>query len=177
MEKQTILDKLESFNEQLNLTHYWIILLKYKRILLILPFFFGLLGYLVALNIKPIFQSNATLVIEAEVKKIVDIEEVYAAQGTGGFGTFNHINNQIQIIKSDEILNGILSNEQTAKKITNLHSTIPDQFVTRNIKAIKKLIFFGSKNVKGKENLSEEKRFKKLYSKEILRLIILEIVM
>ena len=32
MEKQTILDKLGQFNDQLNLTHYWIILLKYKRI-------------------------------------------------------------------------------------------------------------------------------------------------
>ena len=77
MEKQTLIDKLESFNEHLNLTHYWIILLKYKRIILFIPLFFGLLGYLIALNIKPIFQSNATLVIEAD-KKIVDIEEVYA---------------------------------------------------------------------------------------------------
>ena len=79
MEQNTILDKLGHFNEQLNLTHYWIILLKYKMLLLAIPFFFGLLGYLVALNIKPIFQSNATLVIEEDVKKIVDIEEVYAA--------------------------------------------------------------------------------------------------
>ena len=68
MEKQTLLDKLGQFNEQLNLTHYWIILLKYKRILLILPIFIGLLGYLIALNIKPIFQSNATLVMENKEK-------------------------------------------------------------------------------------------------------------
>ena len=79
MEKNTILDKLESFNEQLNLTHYWIILLKYKKIILILPLFFGLLGYLVGLNILPTFQSNATLVIEKQDKKIVDIDEVYSA--------------------------------------------------------------------------------------------------
>ena len=72
MEKQTLLDKLGHFNEQLNLTHYWIIFLKYKKLLFVLPIFFGLLGYLVALNIKPVFQSNATLVIEADSKKIVD---------------------------------------------------------------------------------------------------------
>ena len=29
MKNKTLIDKLESFNEQLNLTHYWIILLKY----------------------------------------------------------------------------------------------------------------------------------------------------
>ena len=74
MEQNTILDKLGQFNEQLNLTHYWIIFLKYKKLLLVIPFFFGLLGYFVALNIKPVFQSHATLVIEADIKKIVDIE-------------------------------------------------------------------------------------------------------
>ena len=148
MEKQTILDKLESFNEQLNLTHYWIIFLKFKKTLFVLPVLFALLGYMVALNIKPIFQSDATLVIEADIKKIVDIEEVYA-EGAN-YGSFNHINNQIEIMKSDEILNGVLSNKQITKKIANLHNTIPDQFVTRNITAIKKLIFYVSKNVKGK---------------------------
>ena len=65
-EKKTILDKLESFNEQLNLTHYWIIFLKYKRLIFFIPLLVGLLGYLIGLNIKPIFQSNATLVIQEE---------------------------------------------------------------------------------------------------------------
>ena len=102
MEKQTFLDKLESLNEQLNLAHYWIILLKFKRIIFFLPIFFGLLGYLVALNIMPVFKSNATLVIEQKDKNIINIEEVYSAEGgRGGFGgSFNHINNQIQIMKS-----------------------------------------------------------------------------
>ena len=105
MEKNTLLDKLGQFNEQLNLTHYWIILLKYKKLILILPVFFGLLGYLVALNIKPVFQSNATLVIEADVKKIVDIEEVYGSENQGGFrNNFNHINNQMQIMKSQQLI-------------------------------------------------------------------------
>ena len=158
MEKQTLLDKLGHFNEQLNLTHYWIIFLKYKRLLFVIPIFFGLLGYLVALNIKPVFQSNATLVIEADVKKIVDIEEVYAAEAPGGFGgNFNHINNQIQIMKSDEIFNGILSNEEITKKIANLHNTIPDKFVTRNINAIKKLVFSRIKDFEIKKIFQKKK--------------------
>jgi len=103
MEKQTLLDKLGHFNEQLNLTHYWIIFLKYKKTLFVIPVLFALLGYMIALNIKPIFQSDATLVIEADIKKIVDIEEVYTVEGAGSFGGFNHVNNQIEIMKSDEI--------------------------------------------------------------------------
>lgn len=161
MEKNTLLDKLSQFNEQLNLTHYWIILLKYKKLLFVMPFFFSLLGYLVALNIKPIFQSNATLVIEADVRKIVDIEEVYGAEGSGGFGrNFNHVNNQIQIIQSDEIFNGVLSNEEITKKIAYLHDTVPDQFITRNIKAIKKLVFNRFKDFEDKENIPEKKKLK-----------------
>ena len=162
MEKKTILDKLESFNEQLNLTHYWIILLKYKKVLIALPLLFGLLGYLIGLNILPIFQSNATLVVERQEKKIVDIEEVYGgSSGNMGFGSsVNHINNQIQILKSDEIVNGILSNEETTKKIMAFHKTVPDKFVSRNIEALKKLILFKSENKKKIENLSVEKILK-----------------
>ena len=69
MEKNTLLDKLGHFNEQLNLTHYWIIFLKFKKTLFVIPVLFALLGYMTALNIKPIFQSDATLVIEADIKK------------------------------------------------------------------------------------------------------------
>ena len=86
MEKQTILDKLEHFQENLNLGHYWIVILKYKKLLFIIPILFGLLGYLVALNIKPIFQSAATLVIEDQSKNIVNIEEVYDGNVARGYG-------------------------------------------------------------------------------------------
>ena len=69
MENNTLLNKLENINEQLNLTHYWIILLKYKRILILAPSLFCLLGFFIALNINPIFQSQATLVIEESTKE------------------------------------------------------------------------------------------------------------
>jgi len=171
MEKKTILDKLESFNEQLNLTHYWIIFLKFKKVLLLLPLLFGLLGYLTALNILPIFESNATLVIEEQKKRIVDIEEVYGTQGPSGFGgVANHINNQIQIIKSDEIVNGMLSNEETVKKLTRFHKKIPDKFVSRNINALKKFILSRVRPMddKDKENLIKEDKLLKGYIKSNL---------
>ena len=62
MEDKTFLHRLENLNEQLNLTHYWIIFLKYKRILFIAPLLFATLGFLVSLQINPIFKSSATLV-------------------------------------------------------------------------------------------------------------------
>ena len=44
----------------------------------------------------------------------------------------------MQIIQSDEIFNGVLSNEEITKKIAYLRDTVPDPFITRNINAIKK---------------------------------------
>ena len=82
MEGKSILNKLESLNEQLNLAHYWIIILKYKRVLSITPIIFALLGFFVSLNLNPIFQSQATLVIEESAKNIVNIEEVYSADSS-----------------------------------------------------------------------------------------------
>ena len=102
--------------------------------------------------------------IESDVKKIVDIEEVYSEGQSSGFGAnYNHINNQIQIMKSDEIFNGVLSNEEITKKVANLYNTIPDKFVTRNINAIKKLVFSRIKafeNENKKEDFSEKRMFK-----------------
>ena len=138
MENKTFLDKLENINEQLNLTHYWIILLKYKRILFITPILIAVLGYLVALNINPIFQSSATLVIEESVKNIVDIEEVYDGKSASGFRGSTYLNNQIQILESDEVIGSILVNKEDKNKILELYKKIPEQFFVRNFKFIRK---------------------------------------
>ena len=150
MEDKTFLDRLESINEQLNLTHYWIILLKYKRILFITPILIAVLGYLIALNINPIFQSNATLVIEESVKNIVDIEEVYDGETRAGFRTSNYINNQIQILESDEVIGSILLNEKDNNKILELYNKMPEQFFARNFNFLKKNF---SKPKKGNVNI------------------------
>ena len=93
--------------------------------------FFCLIGYLIALNVRPVFQSNATLLIEGKEKNIGNIEEVYSAEGRGGFGdSSNNINNQIQILQSDEVVSVILSNEEVKNQIRELHQTLPERFQT-----------------------------------------------
>ncbi len=132
MENKSILDKLETINEQLNLGHYWIILLKYKRILLFIPFLFGVLGFFIALNINPVFQSRATLVIEESNKNIVNIEEVYSADGGRGFRNLNYINNQIQILESDEVLGTTLGDKKDEAKAEMLFKKLPKNFILKN---------------------------------------------
>ena len=130
MENNTLLNKLENINEQLNLTHYWIIFLKYKRIFFFVPALLALLGFFIALNINPIFQSQATLVIEESTKNIVNIEEVYGAESGRGLRNSNYINNQIQIIESDEVIGSIISQEAIATKAEKLYKKIPKNFLS-----------------------------------------------
>ena len=172
MENKTFLDKLESINEQLNLTHYWIILLKYKRILFITPILIAALGYLIALNINPVFQSNATLVIEESAKNIVDIEEVYDGEVRGGFRSSNYINNQIQIIESDEVIGSILLNEKDKNKILQLYKKMPDQFFSRNIKIFKKIISKKKKekNINLKEYIKQNFKVTQVRNSDVVNL-------
>jgi len=130
MENNTLLNKLENINEQLNLTHYWIIFLKYKRIFFFVPALLALLGFFIALNINPIFQSQATLVIEESTKNIVNIEEVYGVESGRGLRNSNYINNQIQIIESDEVIGSIISQEAIVTKAEKLYKKIPKNFLS-----------------------------------------------
>ena len=144
MESKTLLNRLEAINEQLNLAHYWIIVLKYKRILFVAPLLFALLGFLIALNINPTFRSQATLVIEESTKNIVNIQEVYGSDaGPGAFRNLNYINNQIQIIESDEVLGSILIDKDINAKIKNLHKKLPKNFLSKHGKLFS---FFKSEN-------------------------------
>ena len=132
---KSLLDRIGDINEQLNLAHYWIILLKFKRLLLLIPFLFGLLGFFISLNINPTFQSQATLVIEESTKNIVNIEEVYDGEtGRTGFRNNNYINNQIQIIESDEVISSILMDQKKLDKINNLYKKLPKNYFAQNLR-------------------------------------------
>ena len=157
MQNISFLNKLESINDQLNLTHYWIIFLKYKRIIILAPILFGVLGLFIALNINPTFQSQATLVIEESTKNIVNIEEVYGGDTTrGAFRNNNYINNQIQIIESDEVLGNIILDKKIKAKIELLHKNIPKNFLSKS----KTLSFFNAGN-KEEQKIDIKKYIKK----------------
>jgi len=154
MENNSLLNKLENINDQLNLSHYWIILLKYKRILILTPILFGVLGFFIALNINPIFQSQATLVIEESTKNIVNIEEVYTGD-TRGIRNLNYINNQIQILESDEVIGSIATQEEVVIKIENLLNKIPKNFLLS--KKFNILNFFSQDGLKEKPKINIKK--------------------
>ena len=116
MATKNIKKYIDSIAELVDFNFYYLILVKYKKILLIIPLIIAALAYLITLNLEPIYQSSATLVIESKERSLVEnIDEVYTPENP-----INRINNQIQILKSDEVLEYILRDDNATIKFNDL---------------------------------------------------------
>ena len=130
MATNTIKRYLDSIAEIVDFNFYYLILVKYKKILLIVPSLVAALAYLITLNLEPVYQSSATLVIESKERSLVEnIDEVYTPENP-----INRINNQIQILKSDEVLEYILNEDDSTIKFNDLFKETKKNFITRYFK-------------------------------------------
>ena len=73
--------------------------------------------FFISLNQEKKFLSKATIVIEPDDNKIVNIEEVYSIESQS-----NRINNQMAILKSDEVQEYIIKDKKNSMKFKNLYS-------------------------------------------------------
>ena len=94
--------------------------------LIILSFLVSILVLLISLNLEKKYLSKATIVIEPEDNKIVNIEEVYSLEAKS-----NRINNQMAILKSDEVQEYIVKDEKNTTKFRNLYSQNKVNFFRR----------------------------------------------
>lgn len=129
--KKALSEHLDKISELIDFNFFWIIFLKYRKTVIGVPILCVLLAFLISLNLQPIYKSTATLVIEPADRTITSIEEVYSPESE-----LNRINNQIAILKSDEVLEYILNNEDANVKFTNLFKSTPDNFIKKTFKKI-----------------------------------------
>ena len=129
--KKALTEHLDKLSDLIDFNFFWIIFLKYRKIVIVVPILCVLLALLISLNLQRIYKSTATLVIESADQKITSIEEVYSPESQS-----NRINNQIAILKSDEVLEYILNNEDANVKFTNLFKATPDNFIKKTFKKI-----------------------------------------
>jgi len=87
---------------------------------------FSLIVFFVSLNLTKKYRSNATLVIAPDENKIVNIEEVYSLDSIQ-----NRVNNQIAILKSDEVIDYILEDNKNQLEFKNLYSAVEKSFFNR----------------------------------------------
>ena len=125
MATKTIKRYFDSIAEFIDFNFYYLILAKYKKILLIIPLLIAALAYLITLNLEPIYQSSATLVIESRQRALVEnVDDVYTPENP-----FNRINNQIEILKSDEVLEYIISEDSSTVKFEDLFKQTKKTFI------------------------------------------------
>ena len=88
----------------------------------------------ISLNLEKKFISKATLVIPAEATNMVNIQDVYASDYV-----LNRINNQVAILKSEEVIEYILEDKENELEFTNLYSSIKVNPLTRIFKKKNKI--------------------------------------
>ena len=123
---------LNKFTEIINffdlgdLRYYYLIAKKNIKNLLLVSTLIALAVYFVSLNIEKKYLSKATLVIAPDENKIVNIEEVYSLESMQ-----NRVNNQIAILKSEEVIDYIVEDEKNELEFKNLYSSMEKNFFTR----------------------------------------------
>ena len=109
-----------------DLKFFLLVAKKNLKNLFTLSIIFSLLVLLISLNQEKKYISKATIVIEPEDNKIVNIEEVYSIESIS-----NRINNQMAILKSDEVQEYILKDKNNSMKFKNLYSETKKNFFQR----------------------------------------------
>ena len=114
------LGKFINFFDVGDLKFILLILKKNIKNLLFLSFLLAILTLVISLNIEKKYVSEATIVISPEENNIVNIEEVYAIESPS-----NRVNNQVAILKSDEVLEYIVEDKKKQLEFKRLYSKIP----------------------------------------------------
>jgi len=118
--------ELKNFFDLGDLKYYYLIAKKNIKNLLLVSTLIALAVYFVSLNIEKKYLSKATLVIAPDENKIVNIEEVYSRESMQ-----NRVNNQIAILKSEEVIDYIVEDEKNELEFKNLYSSIENNFFKR----------------------------------------------
>ena len=109
-----------------DLKFFFLVAKKNLKNLVTLSIIFSLLVFLISSNQEKKFLSKATIVIEPDDNKIVNIEEVYSIEAQS-----NRINNQMAILKSDEVQEYIVKDKKNSMKFKNLYSENKQNFFQR----------------------------------------------
>ena len=86
----------------------------------------SLIVFLISLNIEKKYLSEATIVIEPDENKIVDINEAYST-----INASNRVNNLIAILKSDEVISHIVDDEKNQLEFKSLYSKVEKNIFSR----------------------------------------------
>jgi capsular exopolysaccharide synthesis family protein len=114
---------IERINSILNifdigdLKFFFLVAKKNIKNLILLSTIVSILALFISLNQQKKYLSKGIIVIEPDDNNIVNIEEVYSVESR-----MNRINNQMAILKSDEVLEYIIKDKKNSVQFKNLYS-------------------------------------------------------
>jgi capsular exopolysaccharide synthesis family protein len=86
----------------------------------------SMIVFFISLNIEKKYLSEATIVIEPDENKIVNINEAYSTINTG-----TRVNNLIAILESDEVISHIVNDEKNQLEFKSLYSNVEKNIFSR----------------------------------------------
>ena len=122
-------ENITSLLEIGNFRYYLIVAKRNFLNIFIISLLIGFLAILVSLNKEKQFISTATIVIAPDENKIISIEEAYSIDSQQ-----NRINNQIAILKSDEVIDYIVNDSKNQIEFSNLYSAVKGNIIDRLFK-------------------------------------------
>ena len=111
---------LHAFNLD-DLRFFVIIARKSIKFLLFASLLVSMIVFFISLNLEKKYLSEAIVVIEPDENKIVNIKEAYSTI-TSPIQNINRINNQIAILKSDEVISHIVNDEKNQLEFKSFYS-------------------------------------------------------
>ena len=109
-----------------DLRFFLLIAKKNLKFILFASVLVSMIVFFISLNIEKKYLSEATIVIEPDESKIVNINEAYSTINTG-----NRVNNLIAILESDEVISHIVNDEKNQLEFKELYSKVEKNIFSR----------------------------------------------
>jgi len=109
-----------------DLRFFLLIAKKNLKFILFASVLVSMIVFFISLNIEKKYLSEATIVIEPDENKIVNIKEAYSTINTG-----TRVNNLIAILESDEVISHIVNDEKNQLEFKSLYSKVEKNIFSR----------------------------------------------
>ena len=107
-----------------DLRFFLIIAKKNIKFILFTSALVSMVVFLISLNIEKKYLSEATIVIEPDESKIVNINEAYST-----IQNVNRINNLIAVLKSDEVIEHIVNDEKNQLEFKSFYTQTEKKYI------------------------------------------------
>ena len=124
-----MIDKIKSLLDIFDVGDFKFFLMVAKKNfknLILITLLISLITLLFSLNQEKKYLSSATIVVAPDEQNLVNIEEVYSLESLN-----NRINNQMAILKSDEVYEYILADKKNITQFKNLYAQDTQNFFQR----------------------------------------------